>query len=113
MVSSGRHRRHSLRLQQLPPRLEAEVRRISDRMGQQWSSERTRPDGHVIEVRNNPVPGGGFVLIYSDISERKQAEEEVRRARDAAENALAELRTAQASLVHAEKTASLGQLTAG
>ena len=23
------------------------------------------PDGRVIEVRRNPVPGGGFVLIYA------------------------------------------------
>jgi PAS domain S-box-containing protein len=93
--------------------VEAEVQRISDRMGQQWSTERTRPDGRVIEVRNNPVPGGGFVLIYSDVTERKRAEEEIRTARDAAEKALGELRTAQASLIHAEKMASLGQLTAG
>jgi PAS domain S-box-containing protein len=55
--------------------VEVEVRRISDRMGQQWSAERTRPDGHIIEVRNNPVPGGGFVLIYADITERKKAEQ--------------------------------------
>src|SRR4029077_11915174 len=27
--------------------------------------ERTRPDGRVIEVRMEAVPGGGFVLIYS------------------------------------------------
>jgi len=93
--------------------VEAEVPRISDSMGQQWSTERVRPDGRVIEVRNNPVPGGGFVLIYSDITERKRAEEEIRTARDTAEKALTELRTAQASLIHAEKMASLGQLTAG
>jgi signal transduction histidine kinase len=60
------------------------------------------------------VPGGGgFVLIYSDVTERKRAEADIRGARDAAEKALAELRTAQASLIHAEKMASLGQLTAG
>src|SRR5260370_11842335 len=81
-------------------------------MGEQWSTERTRPDGRVIEVRNNPVPGGGFVVIYSDITERKRAEEEIRTARDTAEKALSELRTAQASLIHAEKMASLGHLTA-
>jgi signal transduction histidine kinase len=52
-------------------------------------------------------------LIYSDITERKRAEAEVRTARDAAERALAELKAAQASLIHAEKMASLGQLTAG
>jgi signal transduction histidine kinase len=75
--------------------------------------ERTRPDGRVIEVRRNPVPGGGFVLIYADITERKRAEETIRAARDAAETALRELQAAQASLVHAQKMAALGQLTAG
>jgi signal transduction histidine kinase len=74
---------------------------------------RTRPDGRVIEVRRNPVPAGGFVLIYADITARKRAEEEIRLARDTAERALAELKTTQASLIHAEKMASLGQLTAG
>jgi signal transduction histidine kinase len=53
------------------------------------------------------------VLIYSDVTERKRAETDIRDARDAAEKALAELQTAQASLIHAEKMASLGQLTAG
>jgi signal transduction histidine kinase len=59
------------------------------------------------------VPGGGFVLIYGDITKRKRAEEAIREARDAAESALRELQTAQASLVHAQKMAALGQLTAG
>jgi signal transduction histidine kinase len=75
--------------------------------------ERTRPDGRVLEIRRNPVPGGGFVLIFSDITERKRSEEEIRAARDAAEAALRELKAAQASLIQAEKMASLGQLTAG
>src|SRR5262249_17167174 len=93
--------------------VEAEVQRLSERVGTQWSSERTRPDGRVIEVRSNPVPGGGVVLIYSDITERKRAEAEIRAARDPAECALQELQTAQASLLHAQKMAALGQLTAG
>ncbi|HEY3911635.1 MAG TPA: GAF domain-containing protein [Stellaceae bacterium] len=38
---------------------------------------------------------------------------ELRAARDAAEAALRELKAAQANLIHAEKMASLGQLTAG
>jgi len=75
--------------------------------------ERTRPNGRILEVRRNPVPGGGFVLIFSDVTQRKQAEERVRAARDAAERALAELRRAQDRLVQTEKLASLGQLTAG
>jgi hypothetical protein len=58
------------------------------------------------------VPGGGFVLIVADITERKRAEQAIRAARDAAESALRELQTAQASLVHAQKMAALGQVTA-
>jgi GAF domain-containing protein len=92
---------------------ETEVQRLMGMLGSAWAMERTRPDGRVIEVRHNPVPGGGIVLIYSDVTERKRAEAEIRAACDAAEKALAELKTAQASLIHAEKMASLGQLTAG
>jgi two-component system, NtrC family, sensor kinase len=92
---------------------EAEVRRLVENTSRHYSYERTRPDGHILEVRHNPVPGGGFVVIYGDITERKRAEQEIRRARDAAETALGELKTAQASLIQAEKLASLGQLTAG
>jgi GAF domain-containing protein len=93
--------------------LETELRRAVDDTNRDMRFERTRPDGQVIEVRRNPVPGGGFVLIYSDVTERKRAEAEIRSARDAAEKALAELKTAQASLLHAQKMAALGQLTAG
>jgi two-component system, NtrC family, sensor kinase len=92
---------------------EAEMARLRPRFGDHYSFERTRPDGRVIEVRHNPMPDGGFVLIYSDITERKRSEEEVRAARDAAEAAYRDLQAAQASLVQAQKMAALGQLTAG
>jgi len=93
--------------------VEGEVRRLLEAAGTQYSTERTRPDGRVIEIRANPVPGGGVVIIYSDITERKRAEAEIRAARDAAEAALADLRRAQDRLIQSEKMASLGQLTAG
>jgi PAS domain S-box-containing protein len=93
--------------------LEAQLSRTVEDTRREMRFERTRPDGSVIEVRRNPVPGGGFVLIYADITERKRAEEAIRAARDAAETALRELQMAQASLVHAQKMAALGQLTAG
>jgi PAS domain S-box-containing protein len=42
------------------------------------SFERVRPDGTVLEVRRDPVPGGGFIAIYTDITERKKAEKQLR-----------------------------------
>jgi GAF domain-containing protein len=92
---------------------EIQIKRLRARVGDHYSFERTRPDGTVIEVRHNPMPDGGMVLIYSDITERKRWEAEIHAARDAAEAAYRDLKAAQASLVQAEKMASLGQLTAG
>ena len=37
--------------------------------------ERKRPDGTVIEVRDRPLPGGGFVALYIDVTAHKRAEE--------------------------------------
>jgi PAS domain S-box-containing protein len=39
--------------------------------------ERTRPDGTVVEIRGYPVPGGGFLTTYTDITERKRIEREL------------------------------------
>lgn len=41
---------------------------------------RTRPDGTVLEIEGGPMPGGGFVSTFSDITERKKAEEALEKA---------------------------------
>jgi PAS domain S-box-containing protein len=92
---------------------EAQIARLRARIGEHYSFERARPDGRTIEVRHNPMPDGGFVLIYGDITERKRSEEQLRAARDGAEAAYHDLQAAQANLVQAQKMAALGQLTAG
>ena len=40
--------------------------------------ERTRPDGTVLLVRGLPVPGHGFVTLYSDITAQRNAERQIR-----------------------------------
>ncbi|MDR3532504.1 MAG: ATP-binding protein [Rhodopila sp.] len=50
---------------------------------------RRRPNGRVLEVRSMPMPDGGIVRTYSDITERKLAEEHAAAARDQAEAARA------------------------
>ncbi len=36
--------------------------------------ERTRPDGTVLDIRSAPMPGGGFVTTFSDITDRHRAQ---------------------------------------
>jgi len=45
---------------------------------QAHTMERTRPNGRTLEVIGQPLPGGGFVSLYIDITERKQAEDRIR-----------------------------------
>ncbi|MFC7411177.1 PAS-domain containing protein [Hydrogenophaga atypica] len=39
--------------------------------------ERVRPGGIPLEIQGAPMPGGGFVTTYVDITERKQAEQAI------------------------------------
>jgi len=54
-----------------------------------------------------------IVTVALDIGERKRGELEMRKAKDAAEAALRNLRETQSSLIEAEKLAALGRLVAG
>jgi diguanylate cyclase (GGDEF)-like protein/PAS domain S-box-containing protein len=40
--------------------------------------ERVRPNGTALEIRGMPLPDGGFVTIYIDVTDRRQMEEQVR-----------------------------------
>jgi signal transduction histidine kinase/DNA-binding NarL/FixJ family response regulator len=51
--------------------------------------ERRRPNGRILEIRSAPMPDGGVVRTYSDITDRKLAEEVASAARDQAEAARA------------------------
>ncbi len=76
-------------------------------------STQRRSDGRWIRVNERKTEDGGTVAVYTDITEEKQSEEKLRLAKEQAEKALQELTQTQQSLLHAQKMASLGQLTAG
>ncbi|MGB0468019.1 MAG: PAS-domain containing protein, partial [Pontibacterium sp.] len=46
--------------------------------GEPHSYERFRPDGTVLDVRGNPMPNGGYVNTYMDITQHKEIEEALR-----------------------------------
>ncbi|TLF50465.1 PAS domain S-box protein [Halomonas urmiana] len=56
---------------------EEHVRLLIDniREGQPHRYVRYRQDGSVLEVQGNPMPGGGFVYTYQDITQQKRIEE--------------------------------------
>ena len=58
--------------------IEAEVQKRVATLGRKLTYERIRPDGTVLEITRNPIAGGGFIAIFTDITERKRAEIELR-----------------------------------
>src|SRR5260370_42644616 len=69
------------------PREVVEAARINDASGIPHNYERVRPNGMIIEVRSSPLPGGGIVRTYTDITGRKRNEAALAKARDIAEPA--------------------------
>lgn len=52
--------------------------------------QRQRPDGRTLELRRNPLPDGGFVTLYTDVTGRELAEAALHQARAVAEAAKTE-----------------------
>ena len=68
-------------------RVMIEQMREIERTGEALRRDSLSPSGRHLEFRANPLPDGGFVASYIDMTERKLAEVELARARDQAEQA--------------------------
>jgi len=60
------------------------------RSGKPHLHESEKGDGTVLEIRGNPLPDGGFVTSYADITSYKNAARELRSLADALEQRVAE-----------------------
>jgi histidine kinase len=70
---------------------EAIARRLQHlRSGTPHLHESAKGDGTVLEIRGNPLPDGGFVTSYADITSYKNAARELRSLADALEQRIAE-----------------------
>jgi len=54
------------------------------------SFERARPDGIVIKIEGNPLPDGGFITTYSDITELHNSKQELLQANEELDNRVRE-----------------------
>ena len=62
------------------------------REGTVHKSERCHEDGRVIEIRGNPMPGGGFVMSFTDITEFRLVEQALKDVNESLEQRV-EVRT--------------------
>ncbi|WP_445939867.1 hybrid sensor histidine kinase/response regulator [Pseudomonas sp.] len=77
------------------------------RQGTAHTSERLFPNGRVIELIGNPMPGGGFVMSFTDITEFREAERALKDANEGLEQRVSE-RTFELSQLNQALTEAKG-----
>jgi signal transduction histidine kinase len=75
-----------------PVDMERELRRRLEHMraGTPYVAERRFPDGTAVEIRGNPMPNGGFVATFTDVTAFRVAEAELKRSNETLEQRVAE-----------------------
>jgi signal transduction histidine kinase/CheY-like chemotaxis protein len=84
-------------LQRLPPNGELEAalqRRLAHmRAGTPHLTERVFPDGGIVEIRGVPMPGGGFVATYTDVTAFRRTESALLQSNETLEQRVSERTT--------------------
>ncbi|HEY5758815.1 MAG TPA: PAS domain-containing hybrid sensor histidine kinase/response regulator [Steroidobacter sp.] len=79
------------------------------RAGSTHLSERRRSDGRVIEVRGQPLPDGGYVSTFNDVTTYKHVEDELREINETLEQRVAERTRQLADATAVAEKANLGK----
>lgn len=79
------------------------------RAGSPHLSERRRSDGRVIEVRGQPLPDGGYVSTFNDVTTYKHVEDELREINETLEQRVAERTRQLAEATALAEKANLGK----
>ena len=95
-----------------PGDVEAHIARRLEhlRAGTPHVFERVRANGQVIEMLGRALPGGGYVTSYSDITDYKRVERELREVNETLEQRV-ELRTREAEAAQQSKTRFLAAIS--
>ncbi|UVJ42876.1 PAS-domain containing protein [Pseudomonas sp. LS1212] len=81
------------------------------RQGRAHTSERLFPNGRVIELIGNPMPGGGFVMSFTDITAFREAEQALKESNEGLEQRVAD-RTHELSQLNLALTEAKGNAEA-
>ncbi|WP_207478730.1 hybrid sensor histidine kinase/response regulator [Arenibaculum pallidiluteum] len=91
------------------------VQLVQQRSGMPSALERTLENGTTLEARRAPMPGGGFVLTFSDVTERRRAAAALQEINERLEQRVAERTTElvemNARLRHAKVEADQANLS--
>src|SRR6056297_1733535 len=83
LIRFNLERRHGGSSQEIEAAIDRRMHHM--RRGTSYVFERRHDDGRVIEIRGNPMPRGGYVTTYTDITGFKQNESELKSAYDTME----------------------------
>ena len=70
--------------------------------------ERIRPTGQIVAIRGRPLPGGGFVTVYTDVTEQRHNERIIREHAEELERSVEE-RTAALKTAHDKLVRSMAR----